>query len=520
MTRDLSKEECKSLFDKYNGERSTSLDRAELCSKLTIPYLFMEESATVTTDFDRLYSQGYGAKLVNHLVGKFALSILPPSTPFFRLSPTQEAMDAIAQGNADMQHEIEKVLAQKEDGIMRYINKSKFRASLYPALRIAMVTGDSLIENIEGVYRVFNMRNYVIKRDYSGAILDLIIKEKLDFDAVPEDIRNTLDEKLDNNSKIELYTRTYLDDGAYYMYQEIDGKRIEEPTKIKDITDNYISVRWTKIDGEDYGRGFIEEHLGTLIALEKQLEVINQSAIIASKAVFTVNPNGMTKYKDYVKATNGDVIIGDANDIGVVRVDKARDMQTTYAIVQDYKRELAESFLITGSSIRDAERVTAHEVQLVASELEASFGGIYTAISEDIQIPLVQNAMNQLKIKTGKDVDVIITAGVEALGRNVELNKINILLQELGSLGQLVGAEKVAETINVYNITSAMVANSGVAGKNFVYSQREIEEKQAMAQQQAIEQQMLMTGGNQLASNMANDPSAVEGANEQMEGAM
>lgn len=471
---------AKGRYDELDKDRSSTLDRAELCAKVTIPYLFMEEGSSSQDDLERGYAQGYGAKLVNHLVGKFALSILPPSQPFYRLSPTQEAMDAITQGNEDAKFQLEKILAQKEDGILRYINKSKFRGSLYPALRLAMITGDSLIEKLgDTAYRVFKMRNYVIKRDASGNIMDLIIKETLDYDAVPEDIRSSIEEKADDEP-IDLYTRVQLIEGKYKQYQEIE-EEIVAGTEVEydKLSDRFISIRWNKINGEDYGRGFVEEHLGTLIALEKQSKVLNESGALHAKTIFTVNPNGMTKYKDFVSASNGDVIIGSETDIGTVKVNKGSDLQITYNLVQDYKRELAEAFLMGSASIRDAERVTAHEVQLVASELEASFGGIYTAIAEDIQLPLVEGAMKTLKIDGGDDVDVIITAGVEALGRNVELSKINALIQELGLLAQLVGADVVAKSVNVNAFASAMVSNSGVAGKDFLYTASQMAAKDA-----------------------------------------
>jgi len=489
-----------SRYDELNGERSSVTDRAELCAELTIPYLFREDGASATDDLERKYTQGYGAKLVNHLVGKFALSILPPSQPFYRLSATQEAMEAITQGDEAAAFEIEKVLATQEEGILRYINKSRFRSSLYPALRLAMVTGDSLVEKIvsNGSYRVFNMRNYVIKRDAAGNILDLIIKEVLDFDAVPEEIRNTIpDEKKED--EVNLYTRVRLEEKVYKINQEINEEIVSgSEEEIDNISDRFISIRWNKVDGEDYGRSFIEEYLGTMIALEKQSQVINESAIVASKTIFTVNPNGMTKYEDFVDAANGDVIIGQETDVGTIKTNKHVDMQVTHAIVQEYKKELAEAFLLGSAAIRDAERVTAHEVQMVASELEASFGGIYTAIAEDIQMPLIENAMKTLKIDGGDDIDIIVTAGVEALGRNIELSKINSLIQELGMLGQLVGQEAVAKTVNVAAMTSAMVANSGVASKNFLYSKPQMDQAEMAAREEAIGKEALAPAMQQL----------------------
>jgi hypothetical protein len=334
-----------------------------------------------------------------------------------------------------------------------------------------MVTGDSLIEKLDNdTFRVFNMRNYVISRDAGGNVIDLVIKETLDYESVPDDIKSFIDDSK-KDEPIDLYTRVYKSEGKYKLYQEINEIVVAgSEDELDELSDMYISVRWNKIDGENYGRGFVEDHLGTFISLEKQMQVLNQSAVVASKTVFTVSPNGMTKYKDFIEAKNGEAIIGNESDIGTVKSGKTYDLQQTYNLVNDYKRELAEAFLMSSASIRDAERVTAHEVQLIASELEASFGGIYTAISEDIQVPLVKNAMSSLNIDGGDDVDVIITAGVEALGRNVELSKVNSLINELMLLSNLVGTEEVAKKINVSSFITSMVANSGVASKDFIIS--------------------------------------------------
>lgn len=496
---------AKAKFSGLDGARSSVIDKAIECSELTVPSVFREDTATAQDELSREYVQGFGAKLVNHLVGKFALSILPPSQPFYRLSATQEAMQAITNGDENAMFEVDKVLATKEEGILRYINKSKFRGRLYPAVRIAMITGDCLIEKQDdGSFREFTMHSYVIKRDSSGNILYLIIKEVIEFDAVPDDIRSGLDEKK-KEEEIELYTMVYLEEGKYKMFQEIEEELVSgSEQELASITDRFISIRWNKLSNEDYGRGFVEDHLGTLIDLNKQMKVLSESAVLHSKTVFTVNPNGMTKYKDFIGAKNGDAIVGQEQDIGTIKVQKAQDLSTTYNVVQDYKRELSEAFLMSSASIRDAERVTAHEVQMVASELEASFGGIYTAIAEDIQMPLIENAMKGLKIDGGDDIDVIITAGVEALGRNVELAKINNLMQELGMLAQLVGNEQVAQTINVGAITSAMVANSGVASKNFLYSKAQQDQVVASQREEAIAQQMVQGGMPTLGQNIAN----------------
>jgi hypothetical protein len=479
---------AQAVFDDLNKDRSAVVDRAKLCAELTIPYLYTEDGSSQSDDLTREYVQGYGAKIVNHLVGKFALSILPPSQPFYRLAATEEAMQAMTNGDDEMKYQVEKVLAIKEEGILRYINKSRFRKSLYPALKQAMVIGDSLIEKLEDeVYRVLNLKNYVVKRDAAGTIIELVIRESLKYETLPEDIKSEIKEE-DKDSEIFLYTRTYLDDdGKYQKFQEVNEKIVAESEEtLTELNDVYISVRWTKIDGEDYGRSFVEEHLGTLISLNKQLRVVNQSAVVSSKIVHTVNPNGMTKYSDFVNALNGDVIIGNETDIGTVQNGKGADLVPSMQLIQDYKRELAEAFLMSSASIRDAERVTAHEVQLVASELEASFGGIYTALADDIQIPLIENAMATLEIEGNDDVDVIITAGIEALGRNVELNKVNNLIQELVLLQGLIGEDEVKKIVNGEAFASSMVVNSGVAGKDFILPQSRVDSKEIKEKKDAV----------------------------------
>lgn len=481
---------AKEFYTKYETDRSAVLTRAENNAKVTIPFLFMEDGTSSQDDITSDYVTGFGAKLVNHLTGKFALSILPPSQSFYRLSAKSEALKVVAGDDEKKKQEIDRIIAEIEDGVMKYINETKFRDSLYPALRLAMVTGECLVEKLEDSFMVISLRNYVLKRDPSGKILHLIIREEIDYDAMPEDIINKIPKEEEEDKLYELFTHCYLDGGKYYFYQEIEGEKFNEQN-LKDISDKFINVRWTKVDGEDYSRSFVEEHYATLIMLNKHLEVLTKSAIIGSKTVYTVNPNGMTKLKDFVKAKNGDAIIGNEADIGTIKTNKGADLQQTYQLVQDLKRELSEAFLMSSASIRDAERVTAQEVQLVATELEASFGGIYTSIANDIQMPLVQGAVTALKVEGMEDIDIIITAGVEALGRNVEQAKLNRLIQELGAFAQLVGAEAIVQELNISSFINNMITNSGLGNKGLIKSLVQQEADLSAKQQEMMAQQMM-----------------------------
>ena len=134
---------------------------------------------------------------------------------------------------------------------------------------------------------------------------------------------------------------------------------------------------------------------------------------------------------------------------------------------------------------------------MIANELESSFGGIYTAIASDIQMPLVENAISALKIEGMEDIDIIITAGVEALGRNVEQAKLERFIANVGQLAQVVG-EQATQALNVDNIVYAMLVNNGIGNKEYVKTLNEIEAESQAQQQAQLEQQMMMQGANSI----------------------
>ena len=84
---------------------------------------------------------------------------------------------------------------------------------------------------------------------------------------------------------------------------------------------------------------------------------------------------------------------------------------------------LAYAFLLTESTIRNADRVTAEEVRLVTQSIERQLGGIYSVLSSEFQIPLVGRMTEKMerqkkmpKLPKGMVTPTIIT-GIEALGR-------------------------------------------------------------------------------------------------------
>ena len=52
-----------------------------------------------------------------------------------------------------------------------------------------------------------------------------------------------------------------------------------------------------RVDGEDYGRSYVEEYLGDLVSLEGLTKAIVEGASASAKTLFMVSPNGTTRAK-------------------------------------------------------------------------------------------------------------------------------------------------------------------------------------------------------------------------------
>ena len=106
-------------FQKLDSSRSSVLDRARECSKLTIPSVVTDDGHTESDDLTTPY-QAVGSRLVHNLSNKLLLALLPPNTSFFRLLPNPEVVDVLKQqeGNTD---ELEKNLVTIENEMMKQI---------------------------------------------------------------------------------------------------------------------------------------------------------------------------------------------------------------------------------------------------------------------------------------------------------------------------------------------------------------------------------------------------------------
>lgn len=510
---------AKSRFNFLDGDRSSVLERARNCSKLTIPSILPDNGHTETANLDTPY-QALGSRLVNNLSSKLLLSLLPPNNSFFRLLVNEDIKEQLVQQDTMQKQQaqqqaglmgqvpetgvlsqVESQLVKIEQQILKQIEREALRVPTFDAIKSLIVTGNSLCYKTDIGLKVYKLSNYVVLRDFKGQPIEIITKETTTKDAVSEEIVNQLGEEIAETGKIDIYTRAVYKNGTWYEYQTVEDILVEgsEATYTKDTNFPYIPLRWSSVNGENYGRGLVEQYLGDFRSLEALYQLLLEASAVQARVIFGKRPGSQVDLDSLNDAENGVCIQGDLEqDITTLRVDKNSDLQIPMNMVQDLTRRLEQAFLVASSVARDSERTTATEIRYMAADLEEALGGVYSVLSLEYQRPLANMLLAQSKINLKSlGLDVVIVTGLDALGRNTDLEKLrqfNMFLKELGS------PELILQRLNIDNYIS-MIGNSlGLETGTLVKSSTQIQNEQNAAQQQ----QLMMQGANQLVQNGAN----------------
>tara|TARA_Y100000593_G_scaffold42336_1_gene81141 strand:+ start:7197 stop:8750 length:1554 start_codon:yes stop_codon:yes gene_type:complete len=495
---------CAARYEKLATKRDYFLDRARECSELTLPSLLPPEGFTPSSDLYTPY-QSVGARGVNNLASKLLLLLLPPNVPFFRLMTDKKTENDLSM-NPEIKQQIEVSLSQIERSVMDEVEAQSIRVSVFESLKHLLVTGNVLIHlPKEGSLKVFPLTNYVVRRDPNGEPVEIIVKEMVSKESVPEGFYDDGYDSIDpvngvgHEDEIPLFTKIVRSDDKYIVYQEIENKIVgdsygEYP---KDLLP-WLALRMVRIDGEDYGRSFTEEVLGDIRSLEALTQALVESAAASSKLVFLVRPNATTRKSDIADANNGDVVTGSREDVNVLQTEKYNDMRVVLDSVQRIEERLKFAFLLNESVQRQAERVTATEIKFMADEMEAALSGVYSLLSVEFQLPLVSILMKRMETKgliptipKGSVTPVIVT-GTAALGRGNDLQKLKSFLSDLI---QLTGATPQAiQRINSGDLIRRLAAGHGIEVQGLLRSEEEMAAQMQQAQQQAMMQQAMQEG--------------------------
>ena len=334
----------------------------------------------------------------------------------------------------------------------------------------------------------------MVQRDAMGNVLEIVTKETIAPVMLDPETRSLIGDAEDGpgstENEVDLYTYIYLDgDQQWLVRQEVAGVVIPTSMGMYPVGRlPWLALRFDRIESESFGRGLVEQYLGDLKSLEGLTRAVVEGSAAAAKVLFMVRPNSTTKARLIAKTGNGGIIQGDVNDVGVLQLNKFNDFRVALEMSRTISERLSYAFLLNSAVQRDAERVTAYEINLLASELEQSLGGVYSLLSQEFQLPLVRLLLQRTE-ESGKMpplpegiVRPQIVTGVEALARSQDLNKLGQMLQML----QPLGPEAVLRELNVNDYIDRIGASLGIDTQGLLKTP---EQKQAEAQQRMQQQQ-------------------------------
>ena len=500
--------------ERYNQlvtDRQQFLDKAVDCSKLTLPYLIQDDTSTRPTHESlNIPWQSVGAKCVVALAAKLMLAILPPQATFFKLQVRDDKLGEDMP--PDIRSELDLSFSKMERMVMDYIAASNDRVVIHQALKHLIVGGNALLFMGKDGIKNYPLTRYVVNRDGNGNVLEIVTKELIHRDVLgfdlPKKEPNTVVDKTygTNTDDVEVYTCVKLQNGRWVWYQEVEdmivpGSRSTAPKNASP----WLVLTFNSVDGEQYGRGRVEEFLGDLKSLEGLSQALVEGAAAASKVIFLVSPSSTTKPATIAKAGNGAIVQGRAEDVQVVQVGKTADFSTAAQMAQTIERRLLEAFLVM--NVRNAERVTAEEVRLTQLELEQQLGGIFSLLTVSFLIPylsrtlLVLQRSNEIPNLPKDIVRPTIVAGINALGRGQDRESLSMFV---GTIAQTLGPEALMKYINPEEAIKRLAAAQGIDILNLVKTEAQMaQEKEMMMQQQ--QNQTLLEQTGQLANSKLAD---------------
>jgi hypothetical protein len=489
-------------WTKLDGEKGTLMSRCELYARWTLPYLFPPVTSNNTAELQGS-NDSIGARCVNHLSNKVVTTLFRPQGAFFRLHFPEKEMRAVATlagvtDEVEIAAGIEKLEAElnaTEQEAMDELDMVEYRPNATQASKLLIVTGNALMYHPEdGPVQCYTVRDYCVVRDLSGVVIEIITKQCKAFETFLPDIQDKLRtpakgataRDYQNHDDVTVYTQIKLeDDGKYHVYQQVD--HVDMDTKDvfypKDKLP-WVVLTWNLARGENYGRGLVEEYAGAFHALEVYNGALINIAGVMGNIKFMVKPASVIDINEMNNSPPGSYHAGNPEDVAAVETNKQADAQFIQLMIEKQERNLSAAFLLNSSMTRDAERVTAEEIRMVANELELSNGGVYSRLALQWQVPtawIILDAINWDGDKYGIKPKII--TGMDSLSRQGEMDNLRLFVSDLALLEAV--PEDIRVVIDGLKFAQMCATARQVDHKKFLKSQEQI----AADQQAALDQQ-------------------------------
>ena len=149
----------------------------------------------------------------------------------------------------------------------------------------------------------------------SGNVIEIVTKELIDKKLLPIEVQKAFEQSAVDNTQsvgsndVEIFTHCRLQNNRWVWHQEALDKIVPgSQSKAPKNASPFLVLRFNSVDGENYGRGRVEEFMGDLRSLEALSQAITEGSAAAAKVIFLVSPSSTTKPQTLAKAGNGAIV--------------------------------------------------------------------------------------------------------------------------------------------------------------------------------------------------------------------
>ena len=514
-------------WDQLSNARGDLLTRCEQYAAWTLPNVFPEDNFGGLPTETMLSNDSIGARGVNNMANKVVTTLFRPQGSFFRLYLDAEQKELLEQMSQDSKKadignaigQLERVFTSQERKAMDRLNMVQFRDKAVNISKLLLVTGNALqYTPEEGSVQVYSLRDYVVVRDVAGTVIEIITRDTNAFETFSDEVKDQLrlskqygNSDYEDRSDVNIYTKICLeDDGKYHITQAADLVDLdlgEQPISYPAKNLPWQALTWNLSRGDDYGKGLVEDYSGAFHSIEVLSQTLLNIAGIMGDIKFLVNPASLLDVEVLNRSASGSYHSGKEGDVTAIELNKQRDAQFIATMIDRYTQQISQAFLLSANAIRDAERVTAEEVRMVAQELESAHGGVYSRLAHQWQQPLANILLDQLGWDGSEyGVEPKIITGMDTLSRVGEMENMRLWIADLAGLEAI--PEDIRRVINPLKFAEFAGNNRQVPWEQVCYTDQELAQQQEAAMQQ--QQQMLQMQSNANVQQKAGEAAVTE----------
>ncbi|ANS06230.1 hypothetical protein HOR19_gp37 [Phage MedPE-SWcel-C56] len=494
-------EDLKAQWEVMDGRKGETVTRCETYAMWTVPWVCPQDNEDGKTQ-----SKGnvaIGSRLVNHLANRIVDVMFPTDTPFFTL-PLSPAADRRLRSELPDENayakkllEFKKATLSVEQDAMRDLNMTAYRPQAVMAVINAIVAGNAIIHRQPDRKRVvYGIKDFCVTRNLKGDLTSVLLRDSKRFEDLGEDEQRLVEEakgRQKQDASVDIFTYYYLEHKTWHRVQSVDEVVIESTRESYSLEEfPCVDITWDLSRGETYARGLVEANSILFHNVNEVSAVILDIVGILSNIKFFVDPASSVDINELNNSDRGTYHLGREGDVTKPDFKHVTELEAMRTLVAEWERQLSQAFLLNAGTIRDAERVTAEEIRVLARELESAFGGIYSKLAlnwqqreADFLVAGIEKRVPDLDLDLH---DVIVSTGMESLSREGQLDALRLAIGDLQMLDAV--PEDVRATIDKQAFSQFVFTNRGVNLAQFVLSKEQIQANQdaEMKQQQALMQ--------------------------------